>query len=263
MPEFIVPAMLVGVLLLVPLYPVLERYVQEKSADPKDTLLNLAALGVCAFVAALLKNPVAAGLLVICFILYRKQAIVLKRKEIQQKIDAQAEIALQMIAALYSTMGDMIRALEATSKSVGEPLSGEILRTVMEYRAGKTLNRALLEFAERTNNRDIDVFVKGVLLSEKYGTKTEDVVLDVAGIIRDRITLREEVKNEMKGQSLVINLFLSAIPIALVGSLLFLPDARYTLTETTGGKFLTCFLIVLEYVAWHVSRGMMGVADEL
>lgn len=261
--EFLLPAVFISLLLMLPLYKPLKEYVYSKALNPADAMEMVMILGGSVFIGMLIKNIAAGALLAMCGFMFQKHRKVLQEKAYKQKIDSQAEIALQMIAALYSTTSDLVMAFEATSKVVGDPMSSELLFTVKEYRAGKPWSRALLDFAERMGNRDIEVFVKGVLLSEKYGSQTEDVVLNVAQIIRDRITLQEEIKNETKGQGLVINLFLSAIPIALVASFLFMPDARYTLMETVGGKFLVCFLILLEYGAWWVSRAMMGVADDL
>lgn len=240
-----------------------EKYDAPDKPGAKHVLTTVALAGVGVLLGLFLKNVLAAGLLAACAVMYQQQKLVLDARKKRALIDDQAEVALQMVAALHSTMGDLVRALEATAQSVGEPLAGEIRRTVLEYHAGRPLHDALMGLAERTKNRDIDVFVKGVILSEKYGTKTEEVVTDVANIIRDRITLREEIKNEMKGQSTVINLFLLLIPLGLVGSLVFSVDARHTLMNTVGGKGLTCFLIAMEYAAWHISRKMMGVAEDL
>lgn len=209
-----------------------------------------------------LENLVAAGLLAVFAFLFRRQSLELKKMERKSLIDQQAEVALQMIASLYETTGDMVRAFEGASECVPSPMADELKRVVAEYRAGAPLGEAMLDFAERSGNKDIDIFVRGVNLSEKYGTQTSEVVHDVAELIRDRITLRDELKNELRGQKLTVNVFLMLIPVVGTGLFLFSPEARHTMTATLGGKVIVDILICIEYFAWYfMSR--QGVVEEL
>ena len=209
-----------------------------------------------------LENIVAAGLFAVFAFLFRRQSLELKKIERKSLIDQQAEVALQMIASLYETTGDMIKAFEGASECVPSPMADELKRVVAEYRAGAPLGDAMLDFAERSGNKDIDIFVRGVNLSEKYGTQTSEVVHDVAELIRDRITLRDELKNELRGQKLTVNVFLMLIPIVGTGLFLFSPEARHTMTSTMGGKVIVNILICIEYFAWYfMSR--QGLVEEL
>lgn len=221
----------------------------------------LAVAGACLGLVVL-KNPPAVVLLAVFAVMYRRRSLYLQRQERKALIDQQAEVALQMVASLYETMGDMVRALEGTSKCVPHPMSAELRRVVAEYRAGKPMAEALRDFAERSENRDIDVFVKGVLLSEKYGTNTAEVVHDVAGLVRDRITLRDELKNELRGQKLTVNIFLLLIPVVGAALFLFSPEARNTMVNSLAGKGIVCALACVEYFAWHFTRGQ-GVVEDL
>lgn len=232
----------------------------DKASYNLVTLLLVAGGAFAGFV--LLKNPPAGVLMALFLYFYRRRSIDLRRQERKALIDQQAEVALQMVAALYETMGDMVRALEGTAHCVPEPMAGELKRVVAEYHAGTPLHEALREFAARSQNRDIDVFVNGVLLSEKYGTNTSEVVHDVAELIRDRITLRDELKNELRGQKLTVNVFLMLIPVAGAALFLFSPEARNTMTNSLVGKAIVCGLCCIEYFAWHFTRGQ-GVVEDL
>lgn len=210
----------------------------------------------------ILKNWAAAVLMVVLLYFYREKSIKFKEDEHKAAIDAQAETALQLIASLYETMGDMVAAFEKTAACVPSPMSDELRRVVAEYRAGRPLPEAMLDLAERSGSRDIDVFVRGVILSEKYGTNTSEVIQDVSNLIKDRITLRDELKNEVRGQKLTVNIFLALIPI--VGTLIFVfsPDARHTMTATTLGQVIVCGLIGVMYAGWYLTQGQ-GAVDQL
>ncbi|MCL6479086.1 MAG: type II secretion system F family protein [Peptococcaceae bacterium] len=207
-------------------------------------------------------NPVAAVMMAFFGVVACRKQVELSLGARKKLIDEQAETALQMIASLYETTGDMVRAIEGAASCTASPMRDELVRTAVEYKAGKSLAGALEGLAERTDNRDIEVFVKGVVLSERYGTDTAAVVTDVAGVIRDRIVLREELVNEMRGQKLTVNVFLTLLPAVAVAMILFSHDARYTITATFLGKALLCFMILVEFGSWYMTRNQ-GVVEDL
>lgn len=209
-----------------------------------------------------INNPVAAVMMASFGVLACRKQVELSLRARQRLIDEQAETALQMIASLYETTGDLVRAVEGAAGCTASPMRDELMRTAVEYRAGKSLADALEGLAVRTDNRDVEVFVKGVVVSEKYGTDTAGVVTDVAGVIRDRIVLREELINEMRGQKLTVNVFLLLLPAVAVVMILFSQDARHTITSTFLGRTLICFMILVEFGSWYLTRNQ-GVVEEL
>lgn len=209
-----------------------------------------------------INNLVAAVMMASFGVLACRKQVELSLLARQRLIDEQAETALQMIASLYETTGDLVRAVEGAANCTASPMRDELMRTVVEYRAGKPLADALEGLAVRTDNRDVEVFVKGVVVSEKYGTDTAGVVTDVAGVIRDRIVLREELINEMRGQKLTVNVFLLLLPLVAVVMILFSQDARHTITSTFLGRTLICFMILVEFGSWYLTRNQ-GVVEEL
>lgn len=236
----------------------------DLGVDDAAYAVNTAALSLAGAAVGILflKNWTAAVLLAVVAYLYRKKSLEIMQLERKALIDSQAEVALQMVASLYETMGDMVQAMAGTAECVPSPMRDELKRVVAEYNAGKPLHQAMLGMAERSGSRDIDVFVRGVLLSEKYGTNTSEVVQNVAQLVRDRITLREELTNELRGQKLTVDIFLMLIPVAGAALYIFSPEARTTMTGTVGGKAIVCMLICAEYAAWHLTRGQR-VVDRL
>lgn len=221
------------------------------------TALAGAAVGVLFF-----NNSAAAALCVVFSFLFHRKRVELEFRARKAALDEQAETALQMIASLYETTGDLVEALKGAAGCTPAPMRDELQTTVADYFTGTPLKEALLGFAERTDNRDIDIFVKGVTLSERYGTDTAGVVSDVAAVIRDRILLREELKNEMRGQNLTVNIFLLFLPVVAGGLVMFSPDARQILTGNVFGKLMVCVMIAVEFFSWYFTRSL-GVTEEL
>lgn len=219
-----------------------------------------AKLGLLAFLLLMLmglffKNW-PAGILAVCLVIIgNKRRDSLKRSRDNVIIEGQAEVALQLIAALYENNRDIIKSLDDAADCIQPPLSEELKFTVAEYNAGGSPLQALENLAQRVDNRDIRAFVKGVILSEQYGTDTVQVVQDVSMMISDRITLRGEVKNEIRGQTFNITVFLFAIPVIITVLLIFFPDARPVFTEKAIGKFVMVLMLLVEYFAWHFATG--------
>jgi len=220
----------------------------------------LAAAGIVA--GLLLDNLAASVLLAVFAVIFSFKKLEVDYRQYKARIDEQAQAALQMIASLYDTTGDLVRAIEGAAGCTASPMRDELVKTLVEYRTGASLAEALQSFAERADNRDIDIFVKAVVLSEKYGTDTAEVVAEIARVIRDRIILREELKSEVRGQRFTVNLFLLFLPLTAALLLYFSSEARHIITGTFFGKAVICFIILVEFGAWYFSRHA-GVVEEL
>lgn len=239
-------------------------YMLDRLKQPRlRWLVVTAVLAVAGFGAGLaINNPVAAVLIAVFVVLYRKEKVGVDFQQYRAALDEQAETALQMISSLYDTTGDLIKAIDGAKDCTASPMREELVRTLAEYRAGASLAEALKSWAERTDNRDIDIFVRAVTLSEKYGTDTAEVVSEVAQVIRDRILLREELKSEVRGQRLTVSLFLLFLPLAAVALLVLSDEARNVITGSIFGKAVICFMVCVEFASWYFTR-RAGMVEEL
>mgnify|MGYP001164258594 CR=1 FL=1 len=259
-PEFIIAGVTTTVLIIVWLLiqwqNELIKWIRIQNHSPTDKSKLITAsisIGIFIILLVVFKNPLAGALGSFLTLLYRRRSRELERGNKNAQIEEQAEVALQLITALYENNHDLVRSIDQAGDCIQPPLSDELKRTVTEYYAGKPAMESLKDFADRVNNRDIDVFVKGVTLSEQYGTDTSQVIHDVSSIMADRITLREELRNEMKGQSLTITIFLSVLPLVTIGAMCF-PEMRQVLVDTSLGKSVITLMILMEYIAWHFTH---------
>jgi len=230
-----------------------------------STFLILAgAVGAWLAAVALiaLNNPILAVLIFVFTMVFAHCQVDIFYRKRKAIINEQAEVALQMLSGLYKVAGDLIDSLKKVSKSTASPLKEEIEQTVAEYYAGKDLSSALKDFAFRIDNRDIELFVQGVILSEHYGTDTSQVVQHVADTIRNRLLLRDELKAETHGKSATINIFLILAPLALAAIWFFFPSVKEILTQTIAGKLVITVVITVEFIAWYLTR-KESVVDEL
>lgn len=256
--EFIIAGItttaLITILLLIQWLNEIEKWIQAQHRVPTMNFMTLFMVVVVFLVfLVIFKNPIAGALGAFLAFMYRRNSKKLKLGKKNAQIEEQAEIALKLITALYENNHDLMKSFAQAGDCIQPPLSDELKRTVEYYYAGKPPMECLKDFADRVNNKDINVFVKGVILSEQYGTDTSQVISDVSGILADRITLREELRNEMVGQRLTIIIFLSVLPLMTIGAMYF-PETRQVLVGTPLGKFVVNLVILIEYIAWHFTH---------
>ncbi|MBF7084371.1 type II secretion system F family protein [Desulfallas sp. Bu1-1] len=219
-----------------------------------------AFLGAVAIAA--LNNPILAVVAFVLTIAFAHGEVDVFYRKRRAVIDEQAEVALQMLAGLYQVTGDLVDTLKKVSQATASPLKEELQQVIAEYNAGKDLSAVLKDFAYRVDNRDIELFVQGVILSEHYGTDTSRVIKHIAEIIRSRLLLRDELKAETRGQSMTINLFLLLVPLAAAAIWIFSPTSREVLIHSTAGQVVLSVVAVVEFAAWYLTR-KKGVVEEL
>ncbi|WP_338835925.1 type II secretion system F family protein [Neomoorella thermoacetica] len=213
--------------------------------------LVMAVVGVVAGLA--LSNPLAAALAVFLAALFDRKCRAMEERDRRALLDSQAEVALQMVAALHQATGDLIGALDKAAECVSDPLSAELKKTVADYRTGASIGEALRGLAERVPSQDVRAFVDGVLEAERFGADAGTVVAAVVETIRDRMNLREEMKNEMRGQRLTINALLLLLPLMTGMAFFLFPQSQEILAHTLTGKLIVCGVFLAEYFVWALS----------
>lgn len=246
-------------LLLCPLEEVFESargFRLKQHGNRRFLLLVLggAALGL------LLNNPLFVAVSAGVAYLYDRKCRELEKTKNRAVLDSQAEVALQMVASLYEATGDLIGSLEKAAECVDDPLRAELRRTVADYRSGRSVREALEGLAARVPSRDVRTFVEGMLEAERFGADAGAVISSIVQVIRDRMTLREDLKNEMRGQRLTVNILLMLLPLMLGMAFVMFPQSKDILTGTLVGKVIVAAILPAEYFVWSMSA--KGVAEE-
>lgn len=244
-------------LVLFPLEEVAERVRAGGGSRRTNRRFLLLALGG-AVLGLVLNNPLLVAAAIGVAYLFDKKCAELEGAKKKATLDSQAEVALQMVASLYEATGDLIGSLDKAAECVDDPLRSELKRTVVEYRSGTPVREALLGLAERVPSRDVRTFVEGMLEAERYGADAGAVISSIVQVIRDRMTLREDLKNEMKGQRLTVNILLMLLPLMLGLAFVMFPQSKGILTGTLAGKAIVAAIIPAEYFVWSMSVREVG-----
>lgn len=211
----------------------------------------------------LLDNPYLAAAAPVIWMLFCHQLVgALYRTRVKAKIDSQAQLMLQLLAEVYSVSNNLPQAIERVIPSTPQPLRGSLEKLVLQVKTNGDLNRCLIEFAANIDNRDIETFVHGIILSDQFGSDTHEVIAKNAEVIRDRISLREELVSETRGKKAIILIFMVFLPVAFLWLLLGSDQAREAFTGTTRGKYLVTALVIVEYLCWYF-ESRREVAEDL
>ncbi|MCL5058572.1 MAG: type II secretion system F family protein [Actinobacteria bacterium] len=211
----------------------------------------------------LMSNQPLAILSVVLWVLFAHQLVDrLYHKRIKSVIELQAQLMLQLLAELNQVSGNLRQAIERVIPATPQPLKKELEDLILNVNTNRDFDDCLLEFAGNLDNRDINTFVQGIVLSRQYGSDTHEVIKMLSEVVRERMDLREELVNETRGKKAVIYIFMAALPAVFLWMFTGSADARRVFTETSRGHMLVSLLVITEYLCWYFD-GRKGVLEEL
>ncbi|MCL6478983.1 MAG: type II secretion system F family protein [Peptococcaceae bacterium] len=203
-----------------------------------------------------LSNPSLAAASSLLWLVFSHQFVDrLYRAKVKRVIEVQAQLMLQMLAELYQVSDNLKQAIERVIPSTPQPLRRELEDLILKANTNRDFDECLLEFAGNLDNRDINTFVHGIVLSRQFGSDTHEVLKMAAGVIRERMDLREELVNETKGKKAVIYAFMAALPVVFMWMFTGSADAQRVFTETAKGNTLVTALALIEYFCWYFDSG--------
>jgi tight adherence protein B len=189
-------------------------------------------LGVAGFVLAKVVGALA-GVVVGTLVPFAVLSHAASRR--QSAIQAQLADTLMVIASSMRAGHSFMQSLDTAAKEIDEPASGEFGRVLSEIRLGRETEGALDSLAERVGSQDLEWAVTAIKIQRKIGGNLAEVLETVAKTIRDRETLRRQVK-VLSAEGRISILVLTVLPILIAGYIMLVnPDYLRTLTTTTPG----------------------------
>lgn len=232
------------------LFPAERVSLPSVSRLDKDKVWAFVLIGASVLGAVFFTNffLLAAGSLV--SYLYLRKRKELEKKKTAEKLEEDFEVFLGVLGPLYGVTKDLMGSMERAALCVPDPLSSEVKRAVREYRETNRLKPALENLAERVPSRGVRFFVDAVLEAERYGVEIEEVMEPMAKVLRDRAALREELRSEVKGNKVTIQVLLVLLPAMLAMGLLVVPRAQEILSASFFGQAIVAAVPLVEYAVW-------------
>ncbi|MEP7033886.1 MAG: VWA domain-containing protein [Actinomycetota bacterium] len=153
-------------------------------------------------------------------------------------LQAQLADTLMIVASSLRAGHSFLQSLDTATKEISEPGATEFGRTMSEIRFGRDVAEALDALVDRIGSRDLEWTVTAIKIQRKIGGNLAEVLEGVSKTIRERETLRRQVK-VLSAEGRISSYVLTALPILLGVYLTFVnPDYLRVLTSTRVGNIL-------------------------
>lgn len=170
-------------------------------------------------------------------------------------LNTQVVDMVELLASSLRAGFGVMQGLELAAREQPEPMSGELQRVVRETHLGGSTEDGLARFARRTNDVDLTLVVTAVLVQRRVGGDLSEILINLAGTIRDRIRVRGEVRS-LTGQARMSAWVVGLLPIGLAAGLFVLSPEHIGLLVTDPlGRLMAGGALTLEVVGfWLVQR---------
>ena len=163
----------------------------------------------------------------------------------QAKFDEQLPGTLQLVAGALQAGHSLQQAMDTVVHEASDPIAGEFQRVLTEARLGRPLEEAFEAMAKRTRSVDFEWTVMAIRLQRQVGGNLAEVLSTVSQTIRDRYTLKRQVR-ALSAEGRLSSLILSVLPVLLFVALLaFNPVFLRPLFTTTVGIMMMAGAAVL------------------
>lgn len=112
----------------------------------------------------------------------------------KDKLQEQLPDILTVLASSLRAGHSFLQALDMVAKEVDEPAGEEFVRVVTEVRLGRPATDAMNAMAERIASEDLKWAVLAVNIQREVGGNLAELLDNVAATIRERETIRRQVK---------------------------------------------------------------------
>ena len=142
----------------------------------------------------------SGGDLMVTFLLLAAGAVLpwyyLKRKRTKRlkAFDSQLADTLQLLSGSLSAGLSFTQSIDTVVREGSEPVSGEFRRSLVEQRLGVDLEESLDGVAKRMQSDDFAWVVMAIRIQRQVGGNLAELLLTVAGTLREREHLRRQVK---------------------------------------------------------------------
>jgi tight adherence protein B len=157
----------------------------------------------------------------------------------QTAIQKQLADTLMIIASSMRAGHSFLQSLDSAVKEADEPTAGEFGRVLREIRLGRDTDRALEAMVERVGSQDLEWAVTAIKIQRKIGGNLAEVLETVAKTVRERETLRRQVR-VLSAEGRISIVVLTVLPILLAGYITMVnPEYLRTLTSTRPGIIMS------------------------
>ncbi|WP_129788420.1 type II secretion system F family protein [Promicromonospora panici] len=225
----------------------LDALLRRRGTDAADHVLESAGVrmrlqdivflqivaAVCVFAAGLLLGSTfMAFLLAVLVPVVTRLGLAVRTKHRQDAFADQLDDSLQLMAGSLRAGHSLLQSLASVARESDEPTSEELSRVINEVRVGRDLGEALDEAGARVASQDFVWVSQAIAINREVGGNLADVLDGVGNTIRERNTVRRQVK-ALAAEGKLSAYVLMALPVGITG-FLALTSPAYIAAFTSG-----------------------------
>lgn len=176
------------------------------------------------------------------------------------RLEAQLPEAIDMIVNAIRAGFSLPAAIQFVGEELAAPMGTQFVRLAEEQRLGVDLRDALADFERRVGTIDAKLFVTAILVQRESGGSLGEVLLGLAGVIRERATLRERVAvltAEPRASARVLGI----LPVVCFAALALLdPSFVRPMLDTDLGRVLLAYAALSVVVGYLILSRIARIA---
>jgi tight adherence protein B len=184
--------------------------------------------------------------------------IAFMQRGFKRKLQEQLPDALYMLAGGMRAGQTIDQAIQLVAERGNKPLSDEFKHAAALLKLGMTPAAALRDTAERMNLLDFNLLASTVGLYSQTGGNLATLLDRLAASVRDRNQFRGQFMATTAQARVVATVMAAAVPLFLLGYILFEPEHVQVFFESPGGWSVMIICLVLELVGllwvWRLFR---------
>jgi tight adherence protein B len=185
------------------------------------------------FVLVLTRNLLLTVMVVLLGVVGPFLFLAVRASRRRAKFDEQLPSTLQLLSGALQAGHSLQQAVDTVVHEAGDPIAGEFQRVLTEARLGRPLEEAFEAMAKRTGSIDFEWTVMAIRLQRQVGGNLAEVLSTVAQTIRDRYSLKRQIK-ALSAEGRLSSLILTVLPILLFAALLVFNPLFLRPLYTTG-----------------------------
>ncbi len=171
-------------------------------------------------------------------------------KNFDNQLGDMLNLMVNGLRAGFSTL----QSMEAVSKELPDPISGEFRRVVQEMQLGIPMEDALDHLLRRIDSEDLDLVITAINVQREVGGNLAEILDVITFTIRERVRIKGEIQ-ALTAQGRATAWVISALPIVLV-VLLFVLNKDYIM-QFFNPETRNCGIPIMVLAAIMITSGFI------
>lgn len=181
------------------------------------------------------------------------------KKKRTEKLNQQLPEALNIISNGLRAGFSFNQAMDVASKELDSPIKDEFAKVLRDNSIGKTLDESLVDFSQRVDDEDVNMFITALLIQRRVGGNLAEILDTIAVTIRDRVRMRGEVKT-LTAQGRISAIIISILPFGVAGFIFVSnPDYIMELFKNAIGIIMVVMAIIMQLIGIFIIMKMSNV----